>query len=169
MPVNPHPQHRPDNPTETDPWGFNDIRIDDVDALSPPPAIGESGTYQFALWRPYGADDPPVTRSERARKEQLEAYAPHAGDFETFERKDNVVKFTEETPAHFDHSLFAELEPSASNPPMAGRYGLIERVETVEPPAGGACLVEVDLLYLAPLAQYRTRQDAYRDLHFPGI
>lgn len=169
MPVNPHPRHRPHNPTDTDPWEFNDIRIDAVGALSPPPAVGESGTYQFALWRRYGNHAEPEARNPLRRHHHLLEYAEHAGQFDTFERKDGVVKFTEKTPGYFEHSLLAKLEPSAENPSVPGRYGLVESVEPAEPPTASACLVNVDLLYLAPLDRYRSRNHLRQDLEYSGI
>lgn len=163
MPREPPSAHR------LQPCSFDGIVVDGIGAEAPVPEIGGTGEYLLVFRNTVGHADETERNSPMARYEELMEYSLYAGDFTTLPLDDGRVQFVEETPANFEKSLLVRLETPVDSE-VPSRYGLLDGVDIAQPPhRDGPIAVTVDLVYLAPLSEYRSKTELRADLEAPGF
>lgn len=145
-------------PNPTTAWQIGGVEVSWLEADQPDMVRGESDTFEVRLV-------PDGLGNHVARYEQLMAYQPHAGEFDTFEAIAGTVHYREQ---HNRTSLLTAVIPATDDPTGRGVWGLIEAVSDGTEVPEKKCLVSVDVLHLAALDEYPDRAAVEDALHATG-
>lgn len=139
-------------PAATTAWQIGGVEVSWLEADQPDLARGESDTFEVRLV-------PDGRGNHVGRYEQLMAYQPHMGEFDTYQAIKGTIRYREQ---HTRTSLLTAVVPPTDDPTGRGVWGLIEQVSDSTEVPQKKCLVAVDVLYLAALDEFADKQ-AVRD------
>lgn len=132
-----------------DPADSETIEISILLDSQPAPKRGDTGTWSCKLV-PDGQPEPHVSRYER-----LVAYQDYASQYALHEPMGGGVRYTEthdgQPPGG---SLLVALRPADWDRTGRGIWGLIAGIDDSTEVPEKQCLVDVELVYLAPLGEY---------------